>query len=141
MKNPIPGPIAADLRKIAPSISFSVELSEDHNYRWDGDGPDPAEDGYVPYDVDVTAKAIVDGDEIVGRASLGGHYQKPGEPDPEIGGYLPQMLQEAADELLKEIPTGRSRAGIRMEAREASTYLTRLMRALYDAQRAEIEGR
>lgn len=46
-KNTSPEAIFTELKKIAPSIAFSVRREEDSNYRWDGDGPDPAEEGYV----------------------------------------------------------------------------------------------
>ena len=121
--------ILMELKKIAPSIAFSVEHTVDRDYEWDGDGPDPREEGFDPYDVDVYATAIVDGDEVEGRASLGGTYDKPDDIDPDIGGYLPQMLQEAAEELASKVS-----GPLRAEAKAASKYLKDVMRSRYDKE-------
>ncbi len=91
-----------NLKKIAPSICIKVEWTEDENFSWDGDGPDPILDGYSPYDVDVRAMTIVNGDLIEGRESLGGCYRDSGnitDDDEDVHGYLPQMIAVAAGEL------------------------------------------
>lgn len=95
----IPEPFASRLRELAPSVSFTVSREIDLHDRWDGDGPDPRDDGFDAYDVDVTASAIVGGELIEGSASLGSSYFRPDEPTGELHGYLPQMLDEAAEEL------------------------------------------
>lgn len=92
-----------ELRQSHPDVHISVVWSPDPNYVWDGDGPDPLDDGYVPHDVAVTATTIVEGEMIEGNAYLGGCYEKLGEPDPEIHGYFEQMLKEALVELGREI--------------------------------------
>lgn len=135
-KSTTPEAIFAELKKIAPNIVFSVRREEDPNYRWDGDGPDPAEEGYVAYDVDVTARAIVNGEDIEGRNSLGGTYNKPDEFDQDISGYLPQMLEEAAKELLMQL---RDVVGLEepidRQAMAAGKYLREVMRLRYEEQR------
>jgi hypothetical protein len=104
MKNPI----LETLKTVAPNIHFSVEYTLDPNYVWDGDGPDPADEGYAPFDVDVVARAIEGGKLLEGTASLGGVYETlgkynlPENPDKDIFGYLIQMLEEAVEELDKE---------------------------------------
>lgn len=98
-----PEAIFAELRRIAPNIAFSVNWEGDPYHSWDGDGPDPREEGYEPHNVDVIAHAIVNGEDIEGRNNLGGVYDKPDERDPDIHGYLPQMLEEAAKELLTQL--------------------------------------
>lgn len=119
------------LKKVAPSISFSVFYTIDHNFRWDGDGPDPVDEGFDAYDVDVYARTVVDGDILEGRASLGGTYEKPGTKDPDIGGYLPQMLEEAVDELLRH---GGLPANIVKDGKAAQKFLKAYMKHSYAKQ-------
>ena len=88
-----------ELRGIAPSIAVHVSKESDPGFRWDGDGPDPEGDGLYPYDVCVTAKAILDGRLVEGVAYLGGSYYEPGEPVGDAHGYLPQMLRDALESL------------------------------------------
>src|SRR3990167_1328629 len=127
--NSTPSAIFAQLKKIAPNISFKVSRSPDHNFRWDGDGPDPAEDGYVAYDVDVYARTIIDGEVVEGRQSLGGSYDKPGEFDSDIHGYLPQMLEEAATELAGELKG--DAAPLLRQLAEAKKYLKQVLSSRY----------
>jgi len=120
------------LIKLAPQIAFSVEYNIDPNFQWDGDGPDPRDDGYDPYDVDVFARAIVDGQTVAGQNSLGGTYEKPGEWDKDIGGYLPQMLDEAIDDLLQNnhsLPKN-----IIAQASKVQKYLKDYMHRSYEKQ-------
>jgi len=108
------------LAKVAPSIHFSVKWEPDHNFRWDGDGPDPSERGYQAYDVAVYARTIVGGEHLEGVNYLGGTYSKPGKPDPTVGGYLNQMLDEALDELGSKVRVGNE---ISLEIVKAQTLL------------------
>jgi hypothetical protein len=128
-----PSKIFAKLRSIAPSILFQVKWEEDRYFRWDGDGPDPRERGYDPHDVDVSATAIVKGQEVQGEASLGGVYDKPDKKDPDIHGYLPQMLEEAASKLSDSLPGGSGR--LIDEVQAACEYLKRVLKLRYQAQR------
>lgn len=98
-----PEGIIAGLARIAPHIAIDVSWDEDPYFRWDGEGPDPREEGYIPHDVTVTAMAIIDGRQMDGKAYLGGVYEKPGEQDQDVHGYFPQMVDEALSELYKEI--------------------------------------
>ena len=91
--------LLADLRESRPDVAVSVSWDVDSYFHWDGDGPDPAEEGYLPHDVTVTATAIRDGKLAEGHSYLGGSYSEPGEYCPEIHGYFPQMLEEALQEL------------------------------------------
>ncbi len=114
-----PRVIKNTLKKIAPSIAFVVKWIPDNNFVWDGDGPDPADEGYMAYDVDVSAMAVINGERLWGVNSLGGVYTKPDEQDPDIGGYLIQMLDEAlADLQLKKLS-----ATLRAETRAARKLL------------------
>lgn len=127
---PIAAPAILDgLKKHAPLIAFSVSWTPDPNFVWDGDGPDPADEGYEAHDVDVFARAVVEGELMEGRDSLGGAYERPGSFDPDIHGYLPQMFQEAVDELAKLV----SGATLK-QAKAASRYLTRVLQARFKEQ-------
>ena len=95
----LPSEIAARLAVLAPSIAFSVSREIDENYRWDGGGEDPCENGFDAYNVTVTASTILDGQIVEESAHLGGSYFLPDEPTGEIHGYLLQMLEEAAQDL------------------------------------------
>lgn len=120
-------PYLEELKTIAPSIVFRVSRSIDRDARWDGTGPDPEEEGYVAYSVDVSAQCIVRGELIEGNAYLGCSYYKPDEPTGDAHGYLPQMLEEAATEL----PDSEDKT-------KALAFLKSLMRRLYDEQRTKI---
>src|ERR1700721_1573741 len=91
------------LKLSRPDVVITVSRERDDNFSWDGDGPDPVNDGYYPYDVDVTARTIRNGEMIEGTASLGGSYYQDEEPIGEIHGYLPQKVDEAIEELDKEL--------------------------------------
>ena len=124
------GDIFNDLRRIAPNLSFSTHWQEDPSYVWDGDGPDPADDGMVAYDVRVVARAIVDGVLAEGRQSLGGAYDYPDKRDPDVHGYLPQMLEEAAQELAAKVS-----GPLKSQCAAAIKYLTGVMKKNYEADR------
>lgn len=122
--------IYAKLREIAPSIAFSASREHDHDEIWDGDGPDPAEDGYTPYVVEVNANVIINGEFIESAAYLGGSYYQYDEPLDDVHGYLPQMLEEAATELYDEINIG----DLKVQLSGVITFLKNEMRERYDAQ-------
>jgi len=123
--------IKIPLAKAAPHIAFSVSYVEDPNFVWDGDGPDPREEGYAPYDVTVTAHTIINGVSFEGNNYLGGTYEKwgprghgPENPEPDIGGYLPQMIDEALDDL---------KANVARAWKELPAWLTKEVRAAQKA--------
>ncbi len=91
------------LRLSRPDIAITVTRELDFNFRWDGDGPDPEDEGFDAYDVDVKAYAIRNGTMYEGSASLGGSYFLPDEPTADIHGYLPQMVEEAVEELNAQV--------------------------------------
>jgi hypothetical protein len=93
----------ARLRKQFPNLAIEVTREADVNFIWDGEGPDPAEEGYLPYDVKVAARVIHAGRIVEGVQYLGGSYFEYDEPTGEIHGYLPQMIDEALDKLRKEL--------------------------------------
>ena len=82
-----------------PNYAAQVTWEYDEFYRWDGDGPDPVNDDLYPHDVYVSVSTIRNGKLFTGEAHLGGCYEKWGETCPEVDGYLPQLLDEARQEL------------------------------------------
>lgn len=125
------------LRKIAPKISFETTWEADPYFVWDGDGPDPKEEGYYAYDVGVRVTAIVDDVEIDGAAYLGGSYSKPREHDPEIHGYYWQMANDALRDLIGNLPKGER--VVRRQANKAIEYLKEISSIRHSIQRREIE--
>ena len=122
------------LRELAPSVVFDVAWSHDEDARWPKDCGERGD--YIPYNTEVTARAIVGGEEVEGRACMGGTWEIPGKMDPEIGGYLPQMLEEAASELItqKGIPLK-----IKIELRAVIGFLKTLMRQRWQEQQSSRE--
>jgi hypothetical protein len=116
------------LKKIAPSVVF------------DGDGPDPRDEGFIPYDITVEAITIVDGELWQESVFLGGSYMKPEDFDIDIHGYLPQMLQEAARNLSEKYVAAWSER-TEKELAAAVAYLTKVMKERYDREerRREID--
>lgn len=120
--------IFRELKRIAPDIAFAVDWEEDHHFKWDGDGPDPREEGYRFYDVRVSAKTIIHGEEYEGKEYLGGVDGKPDEQDPDVHGYLPQMLLEAVASMMGDLPDTMS------QALEAKKYMERVLHTRYANQ-------
>ncbi len=92
------------LAKIAPSICIKTTWSPDPN-RGEHDGRDDVRpDGWEAWNADITATIIVYGEEVVGRAGMGGVWQAPEDlpeiKNPDVSGYEAQMTQEALAELL-----------------------------------------
>ena len=125
------------LRRLAPSVSFGVDWAPDPNYLWGGDGPDPATEDYVAHDVAVVATLVAEGMVVQGFSYLGGVYEKRGEKDPDIYGYLPQMLAESAVDLL-EGKGGERHLSKQMvsELESAVKYLEKVLKLRYDRQRS-----
>lgn len=90
-----------ELKTTRPDVAISVTRFEDY-VTWDGDGPDPSDEGYTCYTHDVIACSVRDGILFKGESSLGGSWYRDydtSETAQEIGGYLPQMVDEALEEL------------------------------------------
>ena len=65
------------------------------------------EDDFVAWQAEVRATAIHDGRFVVGSAYMGEMWLEISTSptsDPQIGGYYPQMLEEALEELRKRLP-------------------------------------
>jgi hypothetical protein len=120
----------AKLRELAPSVAFSAHKERDDYYTWDGDGAEP--DDVDAHNIDVRAETVAGGVLVSGTASLGGCYMAWGEEIGDVGGYLPQMLRDAAEELKGEV----SDADVIRELDAAVAFLRQEMRERYDAQRS-----
>lgn len=101
-------PCIEALRRTYPDIAISVSRSVDYSCVWNGDSPDPVLEGYIPHDIEVTTTKIHRGCLIVGSAYLGSSYYQPGEPIGDIHGYLPQMVDEAMDDLTAKLAAAES---------------------------------
>ena len=82
-----------------PEIYVSTLWEYDKEYGWDGDGPDPQDEGYFPHRVSVGAEKIVNGEKLTGFAYLGGCYKLPQDENEEVGGYFEELAREAIDNL------------------------------------------
>jgi hypothetical protein len=131
--------ILAELKRLAPSVAFSATDAPDDDGVWDGDGPDPIEYGLTPREVTVTAMAIVGGEAFRGNAYLTGCYLGHGERLGDIHGYLPQMLDEAADDLLAKLDS-QPDSPVPNELGAVQSFLTQEMRDRYEAQSTPIAG-
>lgn len=125
--------IYAALAVCAPDIEFSSSRELDEDSEWDGDGPDPVEEGFSPYVVTVTARCIANGRLQEGERSLSSSYFRDDEEIGDVHGYLPQMLEEAASELLKK--TTERRHNVQLE--QVLHVLSLEMRARWQAQQQE----
>ena len=92
--------IISELASHAPNVHLSTTWEEDPTFTWDGDGSDPATNGFYAYDVTVTARKIKEGQMLEAESHLGGSYsQYHGPHCSDIHGYFPQMAEEALEEL------------------------------------------
>jgi hypothetical protein len=89
--------IYAELKRLAPHVAFSTTKSFAEEEQWEGDGDDPADEGFYVYDVEVTAKTIHQGKLYSVSSYIGDFYMHLDEPIGDIAGYLPQKLEEVVD--------------------------------------------
>lgn len=131
-RNPEPAEkIVRTLRQLAPSVGYDVSWEEDESFVWDGEGPNPMTEGYVAHNVYVIIQVIMEGHLYRLTETLGGVYDKPGEEDPEIHGYLPQMLEEVTARMMKrEMPSP-----LLAQLRAAHQYLKEVLKIRHKRQR------
>jgi len=94
------------LNEIAPSIAIETIWSQDTNASWRDAGDwtkGQQAKNWFPWQSEVRATAISNGKLITGHAYLGATWERrgkdPAESNPDISGYLPQMIWKALDEL------------------------------------------
>lgn len=131
-------PVLVALAEIAPSIHFGVHVEPDSDSVWDVVGDlDP--DDFKAWQYDVSATVIAGGEFVEGHAYMGGSWEKfgdnPREVNPDIGGYLLQMLEEAATELRSVVGPGLGDLGeVGRQLSAALAYLKAQMIAAYERQ-------
>ena len=102
--------LLAQLALVAPSICIETLWAHDDGAKWEKEwtaaGLDRA--AMQAWESEVKASAIYAGRLVSGSAYLGGTWEKfgvhPSKCNPEISGYLPQMIEEALQELLSALP-------------------------------------
>ena len=124
------------LRELAPNVLFSANRELDSHLSWDGDGPSPREEGFSPYDVQVTAAAIINGCLIEADVHLGDSWYMDDEPLGDIHGYLPQMLKKVALELWERLTDDK----IKKQLVAVRRFLHQEMNDLWQAQQDEKQG-
>lgn len=115
------------LKDLAPTVAISVTREHDPDGKWDGEAPDPTDQGYVPCVVVVRVFTIVNGEIAEGTSYLGNSYYKPEEDTGMAHGYLPQMIEEAITELLRNHP-------MVMDLVAARGFLVGVMNQIYGTQ-------
>lgn len=120
-----------ELKEIAPHVAFSTCREIDTDHDWDGDGPDPTEDGYDNYFVTITACIIYNGEYLRGYDSIL-LYMKPEEEITDVNGYLHEMLRNAVQDLLN-LGEILSRDSIYHELKEAKYHIIKTIRDSYEA--------
>jgi len=124
---PSPAEIFRELRRLAPDIAFSLF--------WD-ENPTPLpiamtqeyldqmlKEGYREHAIQATALAVVDEQVHEGTVHMTGFFYKPGELDPDLFGWLPHLLWNAAISLANDFKDGFS------QAEAAIKYLDGIQRA------------
>ncbi len=102
-----PANLFAALRAAAPSIAIEILWEHDDDIhpdiRKDCDFEDADPNDWQAWRSEVCASAIVNGCMETGSAYLGGTWEKAGDnpavSNPDISGYLPQMIEEALRKL------------------------------------------
>lgn len=107
--------LLAQLATVAHLVAIETIWQHDDDIhpdiRKDCDGFNDADPGdWQAWRSEVRATAIVKGKPITGSAYLGGTWEKSGDDpsmsNPEISGYLPQMIEEAVQDLRNALPEG-----------------------------------
>ena len=98
-----PDGIFKGLRKVAPDIAFSLYWDENPN-------PVPLvmsqqqfdrmiKEGFREYSVDASAITVIRDQVVEVKSYLTGFFYRPGEKDPNLNGYLPELLLRVATDL------------------------------------------
>lgn len=125
--------ILKKMKELAPNVAFDLNHEIDDLYVWDGDpNQNPETDDFVPHEITITAKTIHQGVLIQGEAVSTGHYAKYGQ-EPNIDDLLPQLLQDALDELIEQF------SEISQKCDNARKFLEEIIRDAYNQQRRKIE--
>jgi hypothetical protein len=126
-----------DLTLVAPSISIETIWEPDPYARFDElDLPGEDPDDWQPWQSEVRASAIVEGELLSGSAYLSGTWEKyldkPWISNPEISGYENQMIVEALEDLEK---SGRMQPALVLEIHNAIARCQYFARLAHEASR------
>ena len=89
------------IKRIAPNVAITITREYDPYYQWVGDAPDESHSGHLPYTVAVKATAIIRGELVEALDALCGCHYHPDEELGDVHGYLPDMITQAVNVLLK----------------------------------------
>lgn len=122
------------LAKLAPGIALEIIWSKDPGSRWDIEDSELDPNDFEAWQSEVRASAIVDGKLKSESSHMGGTWEKlgddPRQSNPDISGYLPQMAQEAYQELKKSLPV--EAHSLHVDCDVAIQHLADFMRKRYD---------
>lgn len=101
--------LLARLAAVAPSVAIETIWEHDADARWDMAPECGDPDEFTAWQSEARASGVIGGAVVSGSDYLGGTWEKyeehPAKSNPEISGYLPQMIAEAVKELGKQVPT------------------------------------
>jgi len=125
-----------NLARLAPSIALETIWEHDEDARWDIEDPELDANDYQAWQSEVRATAIIGGNAVTKSAHLCGTWEKfgdhPSKSNPDISGYLPQMIEEALTELGQQLPQP---SAVWLECAAAIAYVKGEMQRRYDEQR------
>ena len=132
------------LKRIAPQMTVEVIWEPDPDGEWFEENGNVR--NYECWQSEVKVQIQLNGEFFDGNAYLGGTWENkgdhPSESNPNISGYLPQMIEEAIDELIKSVPAAQYqeteeelRTGEAVLA--AKKFVKDQMRLSYDAQQRQ----
>lgn len=117
------------LRTLASAIAIETLWEGDEFAVWDMEDPSLEPDDFVAWNADVRVTAVVDGTLVHGEKSLGGIWEKYGEPhDAEIHGYFPGMLSDALTELSGQLGDSPRARYVALQCAWAIDLVTKYMR-------------
>jgi hypothetical protein len=127
-------PLQNELADLVPNLAFRFKWSLDTEAEWDVVG-DLDKDDYQAWQVDVSANVTAFGDLVSRHSYLCGSWYEighhPSQVDPNIGGYAPQLMLDALEQLKA---TGTPGVDFDLAISWIRLHLTKS----YDEQRAQI---
>lgn len=98
-----PEGIFRGLREVSPDIAFSMYWDENPNpialVMTQQEFEQMRKDGFREYSVDVSAITVIKDQVVEAKSYMSGFFYKPGELDPTLNGYLPEVLLRVATDL------------------------------------------
>lgn len=130
------------LAEIAPSVAFKVVWTHDQDAKFSDIkqclGPNARPSQWQAWASEVNAVTIINGELFEASEYLCGTWEKarqhPGKCNPDISGYLPQMLEEALQDLASLILVRSKSKTDGLEVENAIAFIKTEMRERYDEQ-------